>query len=73
MDLGGRLVDEPLAVQHVEHRLAFGDTQRARRQHTGPQVVWRGARQPRNRYRAHAFTKSTEMTYIMAACERVQL
>ena len=31
MDLGGRLVDEPRAVQHVEHRLALGRAQRARR------------------------------------------
>ena len=30
MDFGGRLVDEALAVQHVEHRLAFGGAQRAR-------------------------------------------
>ena len=36
MDFGGRLVDEALAVQHVEHRLAFGRTQRARRRRTGP-------------------------------------
>ena len=28
MNLGGRLVDEPRAVQHVEDRLAFGGTQR---------------------------------------------
>ena len=41
MDFGGRLVDEPLAVQHVEHRLAFGGTQRARRRRTGPR--WCGA------------------------------
>ena len=31
MNLGGRLVDEPRAVQHVEDRLAFGGTQRPRR------------------------------------------
>ena len=30
MNLGGRLVDEPRAVQHVEDRLAFGGTQRPR-------------------------------------------
>ena len=30
MDFGGRLVDEPLAVQHVEHGLAFGGVQRTR-------------------------------------------
>ena len=36
MDFGRRLVDEPLAVQHVEHRLAFGGTQRARRRRPGP-------------------------------------
>ena len=41
MDVGRRLVDEPLAVQHVEHRLAFGRTQRARRRRTGPR--WCGA------------------------------
>ena len=36
MDFGGRLIDEPIAVQHVEHRLAFGGTQRARRRRPGP-------------------------------------
>ena len=36
MDCGGRLVDEALAVQHVEHRLALGGVQRARRRRTGP-------------------------------------
>ena len=31
LHFGGRLIDEPLAVQHVEHRLAFGGPERARR------------------------------------------